>query len=235
MRPPQLPPAYQLVVLEPELAAFERAVQAAPRGVDDGTVYWTERGDRLEIAILLEPVAPAAPALLAVHVLSVATGAALAPLLPPAKALAFAWPSHLLLDGAGIGQVRARLAPAAAGEVPPWLVLGLTLAVGPPGDGPGRLQGRTSLAEAGATGIVVPALIEAIGRQLLRWTGRWRDDGPGPICAAWNRRCHRRGALGAVVVGERRIEGLVEGLDAEGAFVIAATRLLLTGELEGIG
>lgn len=238
MSPPQLPPAYQLVVLDREVPAFARAVQAAPRGVDDGTVYWTERDDRLELAILLEPEAPALGALLAVHLMCVATGEALADLLPPEKPLAFAWPGHLLLDGAALGQVRAQLAPVAEGQVPPWLVLGLTLAVAAPSPAPGgepgcplprRRAARTSLAEEGITGLGVPDLVARIGRHFLRWTGRWRADGPGPVCAAWNQRCHRRGATGAVALGGRRIEGL----DAEGAFVIATTRADLTGAVRG--
>ena len=52
-RLPQLPPAFHLVALDRELQAFGRAVASAPRGIDDGTVYWTERADRLELQQLL--------------------------------------------------------------------------------------------------------------------------------------------------------------------------------------
>ena len=71
---PLLPPAFHLVALDPELDAFARAVRAAPRGIDDGTVYWADRSDRLDLAIVLEPEAPAARTLEALYVLTPGRG-----------------------------------------------------------------------------------------------------------------------------------------------------------------
>lgn len=229
---PALPPAYNLVALDREVAAFERAVRAAPRGLDDGTVYWTDRADRLELAVVLEPEAEAGPTLEAVYVLTVATGDALGALLPPAKPVAYAWPGHVLLDGASLGRVRAALAPV-AGEagVPPWLVLGLELAVGPLGEDPGLTPERTSLAEEGAGDVTVAALTEAVARHFLHWTGRWLDDGLAPVRAAWNRRCFRRGEEERIVLGGRSLAGRVEGLAEDGAFVIGGERLRLLDHL----
>ena len=110
---PSLPPAFHLIALDREVAAFERAVRAAPRGIDDGTVYWTDRTDRLELAIVLEPETPARRALEAVYVLTVAAGDALEQLLPPEVPVAFAWPGDLIVDGAKIGSVQVALAPVA--------------------------------------------------------------------------------------------------------------------------
>lgn len=225
---PVLPPAYNLVALEREIGAFERAVRAAPRGLDDGTVYWTDRGDRLEMAVVLEPEAPAPTTLEAFYVMTVAAGDALGALLPPVKPVAFAWPGHILLDGAGIGRVRAALAPVAgAAAVPPWLVLGLGIAVGPRGPDPGHDPERTSLHDEGAGDVTVAGLVEAVGRHFLHWTGRWLDDGLAPVRASWNRQCFRRHEHGELVLGQRRITGSIEGLDADGAFVIGAERLWL--------
>lgn len=232
---PVLPPAYELVVLDREVAAFARAVRAAPRGLEDGTVYWTDRGDRLDLAVVLEPEAPAGPTLEALYVLTVATGDALGALLPPATPLAHAWPGHLLLDGARVGRAKAALAPVAgADSVPPWLVLGLDVAVGPLGHDPGRRADRTSLHEEGGRDVTATALAEAVARHFLRWTGRWLDDGPGPVRAAWNRRCHRRGEEGALVLDGRRVAGRVEGLAEDGAFVVGGERLRLADHLDAL-
>lgn len=229
---PDLPPAYNLIALDREVGAFQRAVRAAPRGLDDGTVYWTDRADRLEVAVVLEPEAPAAATLEALYVMTVATGDALGDLLPPAKPIAFAWPGHILLDGAGLGRVRMALAPVAGEEaVPPWLVLGLGIAVGPLGDAPGRAPDRTSLHEEGAGDITVAGLMEGVGRQFLRWTGRWLDEGLDPVRASWNRRCFQRGEVGQVVLDGRRFTGLVGGLTEDGAFLIARHRLDLLHHL----
>jgi biotin-(acetyl-CoA carboxylase) ligase len=233
---PNLPPAYNLVALDREVGAFERAVRAAPRGIDDGTVYWTDRADRLEVAVVLEPEAAAAATLESLYVMTVATGDALSALLPPLKPVAFAWPGHILLDGAGLGRVRAALAPVAGEDaVPPWLVLGLGIAVGPLGDDPGRFPDRTSLYEEGAGDVTVDALLESVGRHFLRWTGRWLDEGLEPVRASWNRRCFQHGEVGELVLGGERFAGPVRGLAEDGTFVIDRARLDLLHHLPSIG
>lgn len=231
---PSLPPAFHLVALDREVGAFGRAVRAAPRGVDDGTVYWTDRTDRLDLAVVLEPEAPAARTLEAVYVLTVAAGDALGTLLPPQVPVAFAWPGDLILDGAKVGQVKAALAPVAgAGAIPPWLVLGLTVSVGPPGDDPGRFPDRTSLHGEGAGDITPARFLESVTRHLLHWTARWLEEGLGPVRAAWNPRCFRLGEAGEIALGDRRIAGEVGGLDAGGAFVVGDHRLELSENIIG--
>ena len=90
---PSLPPAFQLIRLDREVAAFERAIRAAPRGIEHGTVYWSERAGLLDMALVLEPEAPARRSLEAVHLLTVAGCEALAQLAPPqpARRLRLAW------------------------------------------------------------------------------------------------------------------------------------------------
>jgi BirA family biotin operon repressor/biotin-[acetyl-CoA-carboxylase] ligase len=232
---PVLPPAFHLVALDRELGAFDRAVRAAPRGIDDGTVYWTDRTDRLELAVVLEPEAATAPTLQSLYVLMVATGDALGTLLPPGKPVAYAWPSDVLLDGARLGRVRAAIAPMAdPAAVPPWLVLGLELALAPLGTDPGRLVDRTSLFEEGAGDITVTALLEAVTRHLLHWTGRWLDEGLAPVRATWNRHCFRRQEMAAVELGGKRHEGAVEGLDERGRFLIGSSVLALDDVLPAL-
>jgi biotin-(acetyl-CoA carboxylase) ligase len=229
---PQLPPAFSLVGLDREVPAFARAVRAAPRGIEDGTVYWTDRADRLEIGLVLEPEAPAAPTLKAVYVLVVAAGEALAELLPPAVPVAFAWPGDILLDGARTGRIRAALAPVAdATAVPPWLVLGLSVNLASLGHEPGRLPDRTSLHEQGAGDVTAAALLESVTRHLLLWTSRWLEDGLEPVRAAWNQRCFRRGEASGLVLAGERVEGIVAGLNADGALVIGERRLDLRDAL----
>lgn len=230
---PSLPPAFTLLGLDREVPAFARAVQAAPRGVEDGTVYWTDRADRLEIALVLEPEASAARTLEAVYVLTVATGEALAHLLPPAVPIAYAWPGDILLDGARAGRVQAALAPVAdEADVPPWLVLGLTLELAPVGGEPGRLPDRTSLHEQGAGEVTVVELIEGVTRHLLRWTSIWLESGLDPARSAWNLRCFRRGRHAQLSLADERVEGTVAGLDGQGALVVGERRLTLRDALE---
>ncbi len=233
MAVPTLPPAFQLVGLDRDVPAFERAVRAAPRGIEDGTVYWSERTDRLDMALVLEPEAPPATALEAVLVLAVATCEALAASLPPALPVACAWPGDLLLDGARTGGVRAALAPTAdPQELPPWLVLGLCLELAPRGGVPDALPDLTSLADQGAGEVAATDLLDAVGRRFLHWAGRWREDGPADLFAAWNRRCYRRGEEDMLTLNGERVAGRIGGLDTDGRFVIGQRRLPLTDAVE---
>jgi BirA family biotin operon repressor/biotin-[acetyl-CoA-carboxylase] ligase len=225
---PILPPAFHLVVLDREVGAFERAVRAAPRGVDDGTLYWAERADRLDLAVVMEPEAPAATTLQALYVLTVAIGDALGGLLPPVVPVTFAWPNDLILAGAKVGRLRAALAPVAdPADVPPWLVLGLSLSVGPVGDDPGLLPDRTSLYDEGAGDVTVVQLVEGVTRHLLHWTSRWLDEGLAPVRASWNARCFRLGEESDLTLADQPVEGPVLGLDASGRFVVGNSRFTL--------
>jgi biotin-(acetyl-CoA carboxylase) ligase len=232
---PSLPPAFYLVGLDREIGAFERAVRAAPRGIDDGTVYWTDRTDRLDLAVVLEPEFESARTLEAIYVLAVATGEALAPHLPPVVPVAYAWPGDILLDGARAGRVRAALAPVADFTiVPTWLVLGLTIGVASLGHDSGRVPNQTTMDDQGAE-VSAVELVEGVARQLLLWTGRWLDEGLAPVRAAWNGRCFRLGRSAELSIGELRAEGVVGGLDEEGALAVGNLRLRLQDAMELLG
>lgn len=211
---PVLPPAFQLVALDREADAFERARRAAPRGLDDGTVYWTDRADRLSLAVAIEPEAPRAAALRTVHVLGVAAGDALGALGPAEMSLAHAWPGGLVMDGVPVGRVRAAAGPMAdAGAVPPWLVLGLEVATG-------------------VAGRIAPArLAEDAARRFLAWTRRCREEGFGPVRDAWNARCLGRGAEATFAVAGGCRSGVVDGLDDDGGLRVGGTTLPLEAAL----
>lgn len=224
MPPPSLPPAFHLVALDSEVGAFARAVRAAPRGVDDGTLYWTERSDRVDLAVVLEPEAPAAQTLEALYVLMVAAGDALGAALPPVVPVAFGWPGDLILAQARVGRVQAALAPVADTDgVPPWLVLGLRIDVAALGDNPGLMVERTSLHGEGAGDVGVVQLVESVSRHFLLWTNRWQEDSLAPIRAAWNARCYRRGETATLTLAEGPVEGRIDGLDVHGRFVVGGS------------
>lgn len=226
---PSFPPAFQLVALDGEVDAFARAVGAAPRGIEDGTIFWSGRDDLLDMALVLEPDTAALPALDAVYLLAVAACETLARLVPPEASVACAWPGDLLLDGARVGAVRAVVAPTAdPAAPPPWLVLGLRLQLTATPGGP---VDSTSLTGQGGGEAGAAALLAVVSRRLLDWTARRRTDGPASVYAAWNRRCFRRGEQGVLSLDGEPVAGTIAGLDAEGRFTIGLVRLLLTDAL----
>lgn len=209
-----LPPAFHLVPLDREVDAFERALRAAPRGADHGTLFWTRRADRLEMAVVCEPELPSGRALESLYVLTIAAGEVLRETLPAALPIAYAWPGDLILAGARTGRSRMALAPTADPTgVPPWLVLGLEIALG-----------RSLLDPA--------PLLTRIAERFLAWQQRWLEQGLEPVRAAWNARCHQRGEPGALVLAGRRITGTIDGLDAQGALRVGEHRLALGDVLD---
>ena len=226
------PAAFHLVALDREVAAFERAVRAAPRGVDDGTVYWTDRADRLDLAVVLEPEAPAARTLEAVYVLTVAAGDALGTLLPPQVPVAFAWPGDLILDGAKVGQVQAALAPVAGAGASALAGAGPDRERRPARRRSRPVPGPHLAARAKAPGTspgAAPGERHAPPAALDRALAGGRA---GPVRAAWNPRCFRLGEA-ELALADRRVAGEVKGLDAGGAFVVGDHRLELSENIIG--
>jgi biotin-(acetyl-CoA carboxylase) ligase len=233
---PLLPPVYTLIVLDRERAALAHALRAASDGASDGTVYWTERADRLEAAFALEPEAGRDATLLAHLVLMTALADALAALLPPGKPVGLHWPDRISLDGGTIGEVACRIAACDAPAIPAWLVLGTTIRIaGRPGDwqARGELE-TTSLQDEGAGEIDSVALVEALSRHFLAWMHRWQEEGFAPVARAWNARCPERGREISLTQGGVTHRGRLLGVDVEGRLRIAAARIGLAEAL-GLG
>jgi biotin-(acetyl-CoA carboxylase) ligase len=107
--------------------------------------------------------------------------------------------------------------------VPPWLVLGLEVAL--------EAATHRSADPAGrglATRDVTAArLAEDAARHFLAWTCRCRDEGFGPVRDAWNARCYRRGAEATFEVAGERRSGVVGGLDEDGSLRVGGAALPL--------
>ncbi len=222
---PVLPPAYDLLVIAGERDAFDRACEFARTSVEDGLLVWNERRDRLQMAVLLEPEAALPITLQALSVFVLALGDALGGFTAPALPLALRWPNIVLVDGMELARARCTWAePAAAGDIPAWLVLGLDMPLHEPPE-PGREPDRWTL-EGAAGGSVAPAEIVAqIGRHFLLWTDRWQREGFAPIARAWNQRLDGKGRVQTFELGGVAAAGIVEGIDNEGRLLIGGRRL----------
>jgi BirA family biotin operon repressor/biotin-[acetyl-CoA-carboxylase] ligase len=83
--------------------------------------------------------------------------------------------------------------------------------------------------------VSVVELVEGVTRHLLLWIARWLDEGLAPVRAAWNRRCFRLGRSAEMSIGEVRAEGVIGGLDEEGALALGNLRLRLQEAMELLG
>ncbi len=126
-------------------------------------------------------------------------------------AMTLKWPNDLLLAGAKLsGILLERIDDAVV------IGIGVNLAHHP--DLPDRAT--TSLAAHGVN--VLPSTLgEVLADSMARWLARWRSEGLAPVRARWLARAHPAGtALTARLPDGGRIEGLFDGLDADGALLL---------------
>ena len=126
----------------------------------------------------------------------------------PADTLTIKWPNDLLVGGAKISGILLE----AAGDA---VVVGIGVNLAHHPDLPDRVV--TSLA---AQGVAPPApadFVTDLADAFARWLGRWRGEGLAPVLARWQARAHRQGTALSVREGDWVIDGLYEGLEADGA------------------
>jgi BirA family biotin operon repressor/biotin-[acetyl-CoA-carboxylase] ligase len=125
--------------------------------------------------------------------------------------LVIKWPNDLLLNGAKLAGILLERANDAV-----VIGIGVNLAHAP--DLPDRPT--TSLAAHGT--IVDPTVfIEVLAETFQRWLARWRGEGLAPIRTRWLAKAHLPGtALNAHLPDGTSIDGLFDGLDANGALIL---------------
>lgn len=232
---PVLPPPYTLVLVDRERDPLAHARAHAARGVEDGLLVLADRADRLALALLLEPDRPRAATLETLYLLANAAADMLATHLPPLLPVGLGWPGRLLVDGAEVGRLRLAVADGAPEAPPAWLVLGLDLALAAGPDEPGRDPERAALEELAGEAPDPVELTESLSRHLLSWLERLEREGPGPLRAAWNARCHGRGRPAKLALDGRALEGTLVGIDASGALRLGTHRLPLEAALGALG
>ena len=232
MPPATLPPGYVLIALDEAGSTNDEAKERAADGAPDGTVVWARRqragrGRRgrswvsppgnLYVSAILRPACEARSvaqlsfvAALAVH--DFVDGLLLGP-------VRCKWPNDVLLDGGKVAGVLLESALGPGGSVD-WVVLGIgmNLASHPGLEGP---IPSTSLAAAGAPTLAPEDAMHSVLAALTRRRQEWEAQGFAAVRLAWLDRAYGLGGPVTVVNGERRVAGVFEGLDEEGALVLA--------------
>jgi BirA family biotin operon repressor/biotin-[acetyl-CoA-carboxylase] ligase len=156
---------------------------------------------------------PAAPTLALVAAVAVAETVAtfLRSALHDVTGLAIKWPNDLLLG-------QAKLAGILLERVDDAIVIGIGVNVAHHPDLPDRPT--TSLAAHGLA--VEPAIfVETLADTFARWLQRWRGEGLAPIRDRWLALAHPIGtALTARLPDGQAVDGLFDGLDADGALIL---------------
>ncbi|MFS0771383.1 biotin--[acetyl-CoA-carboxylase] ligase [Sphingomonas sp. 1P08PE] len=118
------------------------------------------------------------------------------------------WPNDLMIDGAKLSGILLERSGDA-------VVIGFGVNLMHHPTLPGRRT--TSLASHGVA-TNPAAFTEVLAEFFASWLSRWRGEGMAPVRARWLERAHPIGtALTARLADDSAIDGLFEGLDADGA------------------
>lgn len=250
MKPPRLPPQFELVTLDRTLSVMEAALERAAHGAGEGTLVWareqtsarTRRGTawigyagNLHCALIIEPDYPNEESWQLLYVNALAAGSAMAEMVSPMTGLRFAWPNRLLVNDL----LAARLDIAAtepARDPYPALVLAtsVNVAVHPPQPEP---EEYNSIHASGASEITVVDVLEAYASHFLAWSSRWAEEGFAPLLRAWRIRADGLGSDAAIRLPDGAVEGRIDDVDEHGALVLdtgRGTRRITIGEYFGL-
>lgn len=182
-------------------------VQTAGRG-RQGRAWQSPAGNLYASTLVrLRPGDPPAPSLALVA--AVALHEVLALHLPTPPMLK--WPNDVLVAGAKLSGILLERSDDA-------VVIGIGVNVAHYPDLPGRPT--TSLAAQGSA-VDAVTLVEVVAEAMARWVGRWRSEGLATIRAAWLTAAHPIGtALTVRTPDGRSLDGLFDGLDADGALLL---------------
>ena len=179
-----LPPLFTPTPLVGAAVPLREARRSAEGDDGTGQLFYAQRPDRLEAALILAPERSLRAALPVLYPLHLGLCDALGALLPPQYAVQFGWPDRIYLNGALCGAIALQALSDDLKAEADWLLVGLTLDVmGQPEDlDPGHDREKTSLYEEGASEHGPGPIIEAFARHFLSWLNRWEDQG---LAALW--------------------------------------------------
>ena len=132
----------------------------------------------------------------------------------PAALVSLKWPNDPLIAGRKTGGILVESGPAPGGGL--WVAVGIGVNLATPPDSPERPA--TALAEHTRT--PPPAPMEALSilaEAFDRWRAVWDLAGFAAIGDAWTMRAHGLGQACTARLSSETIEGIAEGLDADGA------------------
>lgn len=222
-----LPPFYNIVVVDETTSTNDDAKNLAADGAPHGTLVWARRqtGGRgrqgnawespagnLYMSLVMRPAIAPGEAGQMSFVVGVAVAEALAPFLPVEGFVELKWPNDILVRGKKLGGIL--IESEILEDRLSWVVLGVGVNVVTAPDY------AISLQAAGARDVTVESILEAVCGALLHWIQVWREDGFGPVRKAWLRRAHGMGEALTARLPRETLEGVFAGLDDQGALLL---------------
>ncbi len=162
---------------------WRAATDAAARGAEPGSVFWSGAQGRCRAAFVFAPDQPLAAGLL-LNLGALALFDAVAVLAPPQVPVRLMPPDGLAVEGGRVATLSVAEAPVALDGIPEWAVLGIDVAVDLRAAAPGETPDQTCLAEEGFGDVSPAELLAHMSRHLLGWLDTWREDGAAALARA---------------------------------------------------
>lgn len=228
---PIVPPGYALAAFETLDSTMDEARRRAAAGIPGPLWIWTRRqtagrGRRgrvwrsgegnLLCTLVLRPGRSAAEGALLSFVSAVALGDALAPFCP-GMPLSLKWPNDVLLHGRKVAGILLESESGPDGGLS-WISIGIGVNLAEHPDD--AAIPATSLAGQSVPPPTPGVMLSALARHMAAWLSRWQAEGFAPVREAWLARAARLGERVRVQIGVETLEGVFDGLDAEGRLIL---------------
>lgn len=240
--------AYHLLSYDVLDSTNEEAKRLAGGGASHGAVIWARRQTsgrgrmgrewvsaegNLFVSILLSPGQDLATCSQLSFVAANAVAESLASIISDGSEITCKWPNDVLLNGKKLGGIllESFTMPDEHGKERQWVVVGVGVNVD---SFPEHVMfPATCLREAGVEIISAKIVLSRFIHNFILSYDTWIKKGFKPIQKQWMERAYNLGHEIEVVIGDKQLEGVFEGIDATGRLLLKANKGAATGIAAG--
>jgi BirA family biotin operon repressor/biotin-[acetyl-CoA-carboxylase] ligase len=180
---------------------------------------WVSADGNLFTTVLLNPTVDLAQCSQLSFVAALAVADTLEGILPDATKIACKWPNDVLVDGKKIsGVLLESFATKELATTRQWIAVGVGVNVD---NFPEHVMyPATCLRDAGVELISAKIVLSRFIHNFIARYDEWSARGFAPIVKAWSARAHQIGKSVEVIVGDDKVTGVFEGIDATGCMLL---------------
>jgi BirA family biotin operon repressor/biotin-[acetyl-CoA-carboxylase] ligase len=180
---------------------------------------WVSADGNLFTTVLLNPTVDLEKCSQLSFVAALAVADTLEGILPEASKITCKWPNDVLVDGKKIsGVLLESFTTKELVSTRQWIAVGVGVNVD---NFPEHVMyPATCLRDAGVELISAKIVLSRFIHNFIHRYDEWEAKGFAPILKAWTSRAHQMGKLVEVIVGDDKVTGVFEGVDASGCMLL---------------
>jgi BirA family biotin operon repressor/biotin-[acetyl-CoA-carboxylase] ligase len=222
----------------------EEAKRLAGGGASHGAVIWAKRQSagrgrmgrewvsaegNLFVSVLLQPECDLATCSQLSFVAAVAVAETLKGIVGAQADIACKWPNDILLNGRKLGGIllESFTLPNALGIEKQWVIVGVGINVESYPEH--VLYPATCLRDSGVEIISAKIVLSRFVSNFIAAYDSWASKGFKPVQKAWMEQAYRLGHATEVLMGDKKIEGVFDGIDPSGRLLLRSASGAVTG------